>query len=151
MSSCSMCSAPDFVFQRHLPVLFSPLSSSKLFLVHGRHQAEHHCLCLFQAQRLWKQRRILRLAYQNLGGCWSRGPQGPVHSAFAYVCGPDHQPNTLFKSFNLEASNGGGFLHKSKLNNNGSFSVGKTWRLTELRGLQALGVSMRTYACGLQL
>nr|GAT61106.1 predicted protein [Mycena chlorophos] len=31
--------------------------------------------------------------------------------------------------------NGNGFLHKSKLNTNGSFSVGKTWRLPELRGL----------------
>ncbi|XP_006453994.1 hypothetical protein AGABI2DRAFT_61670 [Agaricus bisporus var. bisporus H97] len=38
-----------------------------------------------------------------------------------------------------QASNGNGFLHKSKHNNNGSFSVGKTWRLAELRGLQALG------------
>ncbi|KAF7301154.1 Sec3-PIP2-bind domain-containing protein [Mycena indigotica] len=31
--------------------------------------------------------------------------------------------------------NGNGFLHKSKLNTNGTFSVGKTWRLPELRGL----------------
>ncbi|KXN85680.1 Exocyst complex component 1 [Leucoagaricus sp. SymC.cos] len=37
-----------------------------------------------------------------------------------------------------QASNGTGFIHKSKLNNNGSFSVGKTWRLAELRGLQVV-------------
>ncbi|KAF9447806.1 hypothetical protein P691DRAFT_670723 [Macrolepiota fuliginosa MF-IS2] len=37
-----------------------------------------------------------------------------------------------------QASNGSGFIHKSKLNNNGSFSVGKTWRLVELRGLQVI-------------
>ncbi|SJL05580.1 uncharacterized protein ARMOST_08937 [Armillaria ostoyae] len=32
--------------------------------------------------------------------------------------------------------NGNGFLHKSKLNTNGTFSVGKTWRLPELRAIQ---------------
>ncbi|KAJ6627091.1 exocyst complex component sec3 subunit [Mycena sp. CBHHK59/15] len=37
-----------------------------------------------------------------------------------------------------QASNGSGFLHKSKLNTNGSFSVGKTWRLPELRALQVI-------------
>ncbi|KAJ7783605.1 exocyst complex component Sec3-domain-containing protein [Mycena maculata] len=37
-----------------------------------------------------------------------------------------------------QASNGNGFLHKSKLNTNGSFSVGKTWRLPELHGLQVV-------------
>ncbi|KAG7099041.1 hypothetical protein E1B28_000920 [Marasmius oreades] len=37
-----------------------------------------------------------------------------------------------------QASNGNGFIHKSKLNTNGTFSVGKTWRLAELRGLQVI-------------
>ncbi|KAG5718258.1 Exocyst complex component 1 [Termitomyces sp. T112] len=37
-----------------------------------------------------------------------------------------------------QASNGSGFLHKSKLNTNGSFSVGKTWRLPELRAIQVV-------------
>ncbi|KAF8898913.1 exocyst complex component Sec3-domain-containing protein [Infundibulicybe gibba] len=37
-----------------------------------------------------------------------------------------------------QASNGGGFIHKSKLNTNGTFSVGKTWRLSELRAIQVL-------------
>ncbi|KAJ7932567.1 exocyst complex component sec3 subunit [Mycena leptocephala] len=37
-----------------------------------------------------------------------------------------------------QASNGNGFIHKSKLNTNGSFSVGKTWRLPELRALQVI-------------
>ncbi|KAJ7357195.1 exocyst complex component sec3 subunit [Mycena albidolilacea] len=37
-----------------------------------------------------------------------------------------------------QAANGNGFLHKSKLNTNGSFSVGKTWRLPELRGMQVI-------------
>jgi hypothetical protein len=41
----------------------------------------------------------------------------------------------------LEASNGSGFIHKSKLNTNGTFSVGKTWRLAELRGVQVTNVS----------
>jgi hypothetical protein len=38
------------------------------------------------------------------------------------------------------AANNTGFLHKSKLNTNGTYSVGKTWRLAELRGLQVLSV-----------
>ncbi|KAF9229108.1 hypothetical protein BS17DRAFT_771038 [Gyrodon lividus] len=36
------------------------------------------------------------------------------------------------------ASDNTGFIHKSKLNTNGSFSVGKTWKLAELRGIQVL-------------
>ncbi|KAJ4485946.1 exocyst complex component Sec3-domain-containing protein [Lentinula aciculospora] len=38
-----------------------------------------------------------------------------------------------------QASNGTGFLHKSKLNTNGTFSVGKTWRLAELRAISVIG------------
>ncbi|KAH9948238.1 exocyst complex component Sec3-domain-containing protein [Amylocystis lapponica] len=37
-----------------------------------------------------------------------------------------------------KASNGAGFIHKSKLNSNGSFSVGKTWKLQELRGVEVV-------------
>ncbi|KAG1784128.1 exocyst complex component Sec3-domain-containing protein [Suillus placidus] len=37
-----------------------------------------------------------------------------------------------------QGSDGSGFLHKSKLNTNGSFSVGKTWKLSELRGMEVL-------------
>ncbi|KAG8219670.1 exocyst complex component Sec3-domain-containing protein [Butyriboletus roseoflavus] len=36
------------------------------------------------------------------------------------------------------ATDNTGFIHKSKLNTNGSFSVGKTWKLSELRGIQIL-------------
>ncbi|KAJ3524302.1 hypothetical protein NM688_g8587 [Phlebia brevispora] len=36
------------------------------------------------------------------------------------------------------SSNGKGFIHKSKLNSNGSFSVGKTWKLEELRGIEVI-------------
>ncbi|TFK30812.1 exocyst protein [Coprinopsis marcescibilis] len=32
----------------------------------------------------------------------------------------------------------GGYMHKSKQNTNSTFSVGKTWRIRELRGLQVL-------------
>ncbi|PPQ64521.1 hypothetical protein CVT26_002060 [Gymnopilus dilepis] len=38
-----------------------------------------------------------------------------------------------------QANNGSGFIHKSKLNTNGTFSVGKTWRLAELRAIQVVG------------
>ncbi|KAM6498447.1 Exocyst complex component Sec3 domain containing protein [Amanita muscaria] len=37
-----------------------------------------------------------------------------------------------------QASSGQGYIHKSKLNSNGSFSVGKTWMLHELRAIQVL-------------
>lgn len=37
-------------------------------------------------------------------------------------------------------SNNGGFLHKSRLNTNGTYSVGKTWQLSELRSIQLLSV-----------
>ncbi|KAI0068299.1 exocyst complex component sec3 subunit [Artomyces pyxidatus] len=37
--------------------------------------------------------------------------------------------------------NGNGYIHKSKLNSNGSFSVGKTWKLPELRGIEVLNPS----------
>lgn len=39
-----------------------------------------------------------------------------------------------------EVTNGIGFIHKSKLNANGSFSIGKTWRLDELRGVEVVEV-----------
>ncbi|KAJ2932691.1 hypothetical protein H1R20_g4427, partial [Candolleomyces eurysporus] len=35
-----------------------------------------------------------------------------------------------------QSSTGTGYMHKSKRNTNGTFSVGKTWRVAELRGLQ---------------
>ncbi|KIK07465.1 hypothetical protein K443DRAFT_673379 [Laccaria amethystina LaAM-08-1] len=37
-----------------------------------------------------------------------------------------------------QANNGSGFIHKSKLNTNGSFSVGKTWTLSELRAVEVV-------------
>ncbi|KAI6119811.1 exocyst complex component Sec3-domain-containing protein [Pisolithus croceorrhizus] len=46
------------------------------------------------------------------------------------------------------ASDSTGFVHKSKLNTNGSFSVGKTWRLAELRGIEPMFFNItlgRTY------
>ncbi|KAH7885936.1 exocyst complex component Sec3-domain-containing protein [Phlebopus sp. FC_14] len=36
------------------------------------------------------------------------------------------------------ASDNTGLIHKSKLNTNGSFSVGKTWKLSELRGIEVV-------------
>ncbi|TFK56552.1 hypothetical protein OE88DRAFT_1649908 [Heliocybe sulcata] len=40
-----------------------------------------------------------------------------------------------------QTSNGTGFIHKSKLNTNGSFSVGKTWKILELRAIELLSPS----------
>jgi hypothetical protein len=36
---------------------------------------------------------------------------------------------------------GEGLIHKSKMNSNGTFSVGKTWKLNELRGVEVTDVS----------
>jgi Exocyst complex component SEC3 N-terminal PIP2 binding PH len=36
---------------------------------------------------------------------------------------------------------GDGFIHKSKENSNGTFSVGKTWKLSELRAVEVVSVS----------
>ncbi|KAF4623518.1 hypothetical protein D9613_002135 [Agrocybe pediades] len=48
--------------------------------------------------------------------------------------GPDgRKPRYLLLS---QANGRSGFIHKSKVNSNGSFSVGKTWRLAELRSVQ---------------
>ncbi|KAI0079631.1 hypothetical protein K474DRAFT_1617469 [Panus rudis PR-1116 ss-1] len=41
-----------------------------------------------------------------------------------------------------QASNGSGFIHKSKLNANGSFSVGKSWSLQDLRGVEVIGPTL---------
>ncbi|KAH9937263.1 exocyst complex component Sec3-domain-containing protein [Fomitopsis serialis] len=38
----------------------------------------------------------------------------------------------------LSQSPDGGSIHKSKSNQNGTFSVGKTWRVTELRGVEVI-------------
>jgi len=51
----------------------------------------------------------------------------------------------IYLSF-VEANNGSGFIHKSKLNSNSTFSVGKTWKLSELRGLQVITVSVNCAA-----
>ncbi|PCH33938.1 hypothetical protein WOLCODRAFT_135407 [Wolfiporia cocos MD-104 SS10] len=37
-----------------------------------------------------------------------------------------------------QGNSGGGFIHKSKRNPNGSFSIGKTWQVTELRGVEVI-------------
>ncbi|KAI0249489.1 exocyst complex component Sec3-domain-containing protein [Lactifluus subvellereus] len=36
------------------------------------------------------------------------------------------------------SSDGDGFIHKSKMNSNGTFSVGKTWKLHELRAVEVV-------------
>ena len=46
-----------------------------------------------------------------------------------------------------ESSGGMGFIHKSKLNSNGSFSVGKSWKLVELRGVEVLNVRVHLRHC----
>lgn len=40
-----------------------------------------------------------------------------------------------------EASDGSGYIHKAKFNCNGAFSVGKTWRMDELREVEVVNVS----------
>jgi hypothetical protein len=56
-----------------------------------------------------------------------------------HVCCDYLSLSRLFRQFS-DASDGTGSIHKSKLNTNGSFSIGKTWRLSELRGIEVVNV-----------
>ncbi|KAH9982337.1 exocyst complex component Sec3-domain-containing protein [Lactifluus volemus] len=47
----------------------------------------------------------------------------------------DLKPRYILLARNL---NGDGFIHKSKMNSNGTFSVGKTWKLHELRAIEVV-------------
>ncbi|KAI0307681.1 exocyst complex component Sec3-domain-containing protein [Multifurca ochricompacta] len=47
----------------------------------------------------------------------------------------DLKPRYILLARNTD---GGGFIHKSKLNSNGTFSVGKTWKLNELRAVEVV-------------
>jgi hypothetical protein len=40
----------------------------------------------------------------------------------------------------IGTENNQGNIHKAKLNENGTFSVGKTWPLSELRGVEIINV-----------
>jgi hypothetical protein len=63
---------------------------------------------------------------------------------FYHVCpSPIHYSTCWI--YDTGASNGTGFIHKSKLNTNGTFSVGKTWKLAELRAIQVIDASVGTY------
>ncbi|KAF8519134.1 exocyst complex component sec3 subunit [Hysterangium stoloniferum] len=67
---------------------------------------------------------------------------GPPESYVSHVKiwddGEDGQrkPRYILLSINTA---GEGFIHKSKMNTNSSFSVGKTWKLNELRGVEIAG------------
>lgn len=71
------------------------------------------------------------------------GPEGGAKKPRYILLSRAYCPGYLCLSCNctIEASNGSGFIHKSKLNTNGTFSVGKTWKLAELRGIAVIGVS----------
>ncbi|KAA1467891.1 exocyst complex component sec3 subunit [Dentipellis sp. KUC8613] len=43
-----------------------------------------------------------------------------------------------------QANDGSAFIHKSKMNSNGTFSVGKTWRLPELRAIEVTSLTTVT-------
>lgn len=70
-----------------------------------------------------------------------RRKKASIYSALTYVLLLCSICRSVNEDGLVEASNGSGFIHKSKLNTNGSFSVGKTWRLAELHGIQVLNVS----------
>lgn len=42
----------------------------------------------------------------------------------------------------VECVTGDGFIHKSKMNTNNTFSVGKSWKLSELKGVEVVDVSV---------
>lgn len=105
---------------------------------HGQRASEHHRLRLLQAQCPRRARRSIRLPSQNLGGC-RRKQEAPLYPLISYVI---LAPPFSFLHCSAEASSGTGYMHKSKLNTNGSFSVGKTWLLSDLRGIQVSNVCL---------
>ncbi|GJE97072.1 exocyst complex component Sec3-domain-containing protein [Phanerochaete sordida] len=51
---------------------------------------------------------------------------------------PDEGGNKSRYILIARSSDGSGYIHKAKRNHNGTFSVGKTWRLQELRGVEVV-------------
>ncbi|KAI0005577.1 exocyst complex component Sec3-domain-containing protein [Russula compacta] len=62
------------------------------------------------------------------------------HVKISEDAGPEADPKPRYIILARNA-NGDGFIHKSKMNSNGTFSVGKTWKLNELRAIEAVNSS----------
>jgi hypothetical protein len=84
--------------------------------------------------------RDFHFSHQNLGRSRPRcRPQAEVHFTRPYA-----QPLLCVNGMAVVCpgnAQGEGLIHKSKMNSNGSFSVGKTWKLNELRGVEVTDVS----------
>lgn len=62
-------------------------------------------------------------------------------TSFCPVRALDWRGRRSSQSYCIPDDNTGlGFIHKSKQNSSGSFSIGKTWNLRDLRGLEVLDV-----------
>jgi hypothetical protein len=123
------------------PLLFVVTLTLTSFEDVGRRRCseKYHILCL-QQEKCNRSFPDIHFSHQNLGRSWPRcRPQTEVHFARPYA-----QPllcvngMAVVYSGNVE---GEGFIHKSKMNSNGTFSVGKTWKLNELRGVEVTDVS----------
>lgn len=120
-------------------MLTEPPPSSAL--PHGGQRVHSPEDCLFRVHQA--HGGDLCRAHQDLGGGLARrgGKEAKIHYTLAYVTSAPNYDIAASRFTLAESTGGQGFIHKAKLNNNGSFSVGKTWKLSELRGLEVLNVS----------
>lgn len=74
---------------------------------------------------------------------WEETEEGGKKPRYILLSRKLHPSSLSFCCAKSKAENtaGEGFIHKSKMNTNNTFSIGKTWKLTELRGLEVINVS----------
>ncbi|KAF9785840.1 exocyst complex component sec3 subunit [Thelephora terrestris] len=92
------------------------------------------------------RRRIISTALERRNAAG-----GPPERYVAHLSGvedgEDGQPKPRYIILSVTDADTG-FIHKSKANTNGTFSIGKTWNLSELRGIEVINISLtlsRTY------
>ncbi|KAF9652003.1 hypothetical protein BDM02DRAFT_3090034 [Thelephora ganbajun] len=80
------------------------------------------------------RKRIISSALERRNGAGGP-PEKYVAHLSAMEDGEDGQPKPRYIILSVTDAETG-FIHKSKSNTNGTFSIGKTWNLSELRGIE---------------
>lgn len=73
---------------------------------------------------------------------WEETEEGGKKPRYILLSRKCHFSSLIFHQIERKTENvaGEGFIHKSKMNTNNSFSIGKTWKLPELRGIEVISV-----------
>lgn len=86
------------------------------------------------------ERRSTTRVISRSGRTTTLGPRlGTLSSHVRHDC-PLHCSTMLTYVSTVDDNTSHGFIHKSKQSNSGSFSIGKTWKLEDLRALEVLDV-----------